>query len=334
MTAVESLALAYWLSAAWQLPLLAGVAWLLLRTLREASPRLEYAVWFLTAGLAASVPLSVALGLFSPTRMSAATLAEGASAPEFLSRSLLALMALPSLWRLVRTWRATVATIRLQRRAKPLFHRWGVAVRQLPAEFEAAGPLLTGIRRPIVLIPGFLTEPEHEALLQAALAHEMAHWRRGDLLTHFASEILLLPLAYHPLTGWLRRKLHAARELACDAEAKTDAVEYARCLLALARRAVEPAQPLAALGIGDATTLERRIRALASPATRMLSRGERYVAVALLALACGLLMTAARTQYLWLSSVPTPVVPGRVGARIPAPPAPPTAPARPASGNR
>lgn len=333
MTAVESLVLAYLLNAAWQLPLLAGCGWLLLRGLREPSPRLEYAVWFLTVWLAAIVPLSVGLGLFSPARMSTATSTEAAFVPEFLLRSLLGLLALPSLWRLVRTLHATVATIRLQRRAKPLFHRLGITVRQLPAEFEAAGPLLTGVFRPLVLIPGFLTEPEHEPLLQAALAHEVAHWRRRDLLTHFASEILLLPLAYHPLTDWLRQKLHAARELACDAEAKTDAVEYARCLLAIARRAVEPARPLAALGIGDARTLERRIHALASPPTRMLSRGERYAAVALLALACGGLMTAARTQYLWLSSVPAPRVFVR---RQPAPPpAPlPPAPAQRSNGQR
>lgn len=154
------------------------------------------------------------------------------------------------------------------------------------------------------------------------MAHELTHVRRHDLLTLHLTEVLLLPLAFHPLTDWLRRNLHAARELACDAEAQTDAIEYARCLLAIARHTIRPNRPLTALGIGSAEILERRILALAAPAKRTLSGREQYGLAILLLISCAILSGAARSSYLWLTSVPAPNSARRLTASPPPPPPP------------
>ena len=319
MTALESLLLAYLMNAAWQLPLLAGMALLLLRCLRQPSPRLEYAVWFLTTALAALLPLAVGLGLFGSSHFSPEGPSPGLAVPDVFLRLVLWLAVLASLTAGLRLLRAAAATLRLRRQTKPHFLRQGVEVRISPPELAAAGPVLIGIWHPVILVPDFLTKPVNAPLLDAALAHELAHVERRDMLTHSLAEILLLPLVLHPVTGWLRRHLHAARELACDAQATVDSIEYAKCLLAMARHTLEPARHLNVLGIGSAQILERRIHALAVPSTRILTRREKYLAAILLLVACGFLAVAARKSYLWFTSVPAPASSLRT---IPPPPPP------------
>ena len=170
MTVFESLLLAYVVNAAWQLPLLAGLALLLLRCLRRPSPRLEYVVWLLTVGLAALLPLSVGLGLFSPVSIAAAG-SVNASLPDALLRIVLIGTLLPSCWMAVRLLKAAYATFQLRRSTVPLFTKWNLEVRQSPADLNSAGPLLIGVLRPVVLVPEFLASPEHAHLLDAALAH-------------------------------------------------------------------------------------------------------------------------------------------------------------------
>ena len=170
MTVFESLLLAYVVNAAWQLPLLAGLALLLLRCLRRPSPRLEYVVWLLTVGLAALLPLSVGLGLFSPVSIAAAG-SVNASLPDALLRIVLIGTLLPSCWMAVRLLNAAYATFQLRRSTVPLFTKWNLEVRQSPADLNSAGPLLIGVLRPVVLVPEFLASPEHAHLLDAALAH-------------------------------------------------------------------------------------------------------------------------------------------------------------------
>jgi beta-lactamase regulating signal transducer with metallopeptidase domain len=326
MTGLESLLIGlYLLNAAWQLPLLAGFALLLLRCLRRPSPKLESAVWTLVAMLAALLPLAVVLGVFGPVHFSSGS-AGPVAQQGFLLQLLLLIPAFVTLRTLIRLLRAAIATVRLRRRTRAAFHRAGVEIRISPPEYEAAGPLLTGVLRPVIFIPAFLTKAEHAPLLDAAIAHELAHVARHDMFTYCVTEMFLLPLAFHPLTGWLRQKLYAARELACDARATVDSVAYARCLLAMARHTVQPARQLAALGIGNAQILEQRIHALASPSTRTLSLRERYLAAVLLLIACASLAVAARSTYLWFTSIPAPVY--RTLGSHPPPPPPPPLPSR------
>ncbi len=322
MTAIESLLLAYVANAAWQLPLLTSLALFVLRCLRRPSPRLEYGVWLLTVGLAAILPLSVGLGLFSPVSIAAPD-SVNASLPDALLRVVLVVALLPSCWMAARLSHAAFATFQLRRSTVPLFTKWNLEVRQSPPDLDSAGPLLIGVIRPVVLVPGFLTSPEHASLLDAALAHEQAHVERHDLSTHLLSEVLLIPLTFHPSASWLRRQLHSSRELACDAEAKIDPLEYARCLLAITRHTIQPDRSLHALGVGGSQLLERRIHALAAPSTRTLSGRERSFSALLLFLACILLIGSARQTYLWLSSIPAPVPAQRSVKAPPPPPLPP-----------
>jgi beta-lactamase regulating signal transducer with metallopeptidase domain len=112
-----------------------------------------------------------------------------------------------------------------------------------------------------VLIPASLTDSE---LLDAALAHEMAHVRRHDFTINALLEVIALPLYFHPGSIFLRRELAELREIACDDEAalRTSGQSYASALVHLASLAAR--RQHLAVGIAG-TSIERRIEALRSP---------------------------------------------------------------------
>ena len=112
-----------------------------------------------------------------------------------------------------------------------------------------------------VLIPSSLAGSD---LLDAALAHEMAHVRRHDFTTNALLEVIALPLYFHPAAMFLRRELAELREIACDAEAarQTSSRDYMSALVNLASLAARRQQ----LAVGMAgTSIERRLTALRAP---------------------------------------------------------------------
>ena len=78
------------------------------------------------------------------------------------------------------------------------------------------------------------------AKLAAVLAHERAHIRRHDWLTHLASHMNICIFWFHPLAWWIDRELARLAEEACDDVAVSgtkDKEEYAATLLDIARTA-------------------------------------------------------------------------------------------------
>lgn len=132
MSAVESLIFAYFLNAAWQFPLLAGSAALLLRLLRRPSPRTEHSLWILTSLLAALLPLAVGLGLLDPAPMTPLLKSQSPQLPPTGYRLLLAFVLFAALRKAVHFLRAAIATHRIRRSApRSAFARaWKSASRQ------------------------------------------------------------------------------------------------------------------------------------------------------------------------------------------------------------
>ncbi|AMV37910.1 M56 family metallopeptidase [Planctomyces sp. SH-PL62] len=116
-------------------------------------------------------------------------------------------------------------------------------------------PAAAGVARPTILLPArFLDEPEDR--LRAALAHEWAHIRHGDLWLIAASRLLLPVLYAHPLFWWLRGRIRDDQEALADASAagSEGRLSYAEALLSWSRTAAE--KPWGAAG-GSAALFER-----------------------------------------------------------------------------
>jgi beta-lactamase regulating signal transducer with metallopeptidase domain len=76
--------------------------------------------------------------------------------------------------------------------------------------------IATGLFRPMILIPvaWLITLPPD--MVEAVLAHELAHLRRWDLWVNALQRLIETFLFYHPAVWWLSRRLRLERELCCD----------------------------------------------------------------------------------------------------------------------
>lgn len=142
------------------------------------------------------------------------------------------------LLRLRRLMRTTAsASPELQSRVEGLARRLGVSAPDLRVLPTGAEAFLSGLRRPVLVLPDALAAAPDQPATAAVCAHELAHLRRGDHRALWLEELLLALLAINPLLGPVRRRRAAAREEACDALALAGADArtrraYARALLA------------------------------------------------------------------------------------------------------
>ena len=108
------------------------------------------------------------------------------------------------------------------------------------------GPAVSGIRHPEIYLPRRLTESLSEAQLEALLAHELIHVRRGDVWTAYVQFLMQAVWWFHPAVWWMNREIARHRERCCDEEVLAslsgDRVAYARCLVDVlaAQQSVHP----------------------------------------------------------------------------------------------
>jgi beta-lactamase regulating signal transducer with metallopeptidase domain len=132
-----------------------------------------------------------------------------------------------------------------------------------------AAPVVSGILRPIILLPIWLaTEMDPEQVL-VILTHEMAHIRRFDVLLNLLQRMLETVLFFHPAVWYVSRQLSFERESCCDdavVAAGYESLHYASTLVSMAElcakngRSVD-ASWIAALAAdgGNGSNFKRRI---------------------------------------------------------------------------
>jgi D-alanyl-D-alanine endopeptidase (penicillin-binding protein 7) len=258
----------------WQGAVVGAAAALLLAVLRSASARWRYAVCAAGLGLCLALPLVQCLDV-APTdveftgelpalaeQIPALVCAWALGAGLMLGR-----VALGLAWVRRARRRSTPAPAEWQSRLEALARRLGlrraVALRLLPG---LAGPITVGALKPCVLLPAALLSRLPVDLLEALLAHELAHVRRWDYLVNLLQSAVEALLFFHPVVWWLSARLRAERELVADEISATALGDSRR--LALALHALSELQPRAtpavavAAGGGD---LLRRIERLLAP---------------------------------------------------------------------
>jgi beta-lactamase regulating signal transducer with metallopeptidase domain len=95
------------------------------------------------------------------------------------------------------------------------------------------GPVTAGWWRPVVLVPAALATGMAPQLLEALLAHELAHVRRHDYLVNLLQSAIEILLFYHPAVWWLSHRIRVERELVADDLAASLLGEPRRLALAL-----------------------------------------------------------------------------------------------------
>ena len=151
---------------------------------------------------------------------------------------------------------------------------------------EVLTPLVTGLLRPIVLVPEGRFDALSERQQRMTLCHELAHVKRSDLWLGCIPALAERLFFFHPLAHIAAREYVFWREAACDAAVleALDAApqEYGRLLLDLG--VARPRTSLAAAGAPwSFSILKRRIVMLRDPSSRSIT--SRVVASAVVGLA-------------------------------------------------
>lgn len=214
------------LAAAWALDRLAA---------GRLRPHLRHGLWTLVA-------IRLLLGLVPPgviawpipapgtIAMDAAVISAAAAplpeipAPWWLAAWALGAVALATRW--------VIASIRVNRRHEAFTPSAGFAAGRLPAIAGCAGlrrlpavcidpaapaPYVTGLWRTRLVLPSDWDSWPDETL-DHAIAHELMHIVRRDLLAEVCWMLLACVYWFHPLAHVARRRAHESREMCCDAD--------------------------------------------------------------------------------------------------------------------
>jgi beta-lactamase regulating signal transducer with metallopeptidase domain/peroxiredoxin len=113
---------------------------------------------------------------------------------------------------------------------------------------DFASPFLTGLMKPVIVLPERMTDSGYGDELPAVFAHEIAHLQSHDLLWMVAARCFGIVFWFHPLAWKLRDAHSTACEEVCDAVAADYVGNAASYSSTLAQIALEIAGKVPAIG--------------------------------------------------------------------------------------
>ena len=175
-----------------------------------------------------------------------------------------------ALWRRLRAvLRASApAPVELCEAADQIARRMGLKSRpQVRIVAANVSPMLCGLARgATILIPAALLSRLGAEAQKTVLAHELAHYRRGDQWVRLVELVVTGLYWWHPVVWWARRQIEIAEEQCCDAHvielSAGKSRVYAEALLDivdLISEAARPVRPAMSTGIGQRPLLQRRL---------------------------------------------------------------------------
>jgi beta-lactamase regulating signal transducer with metallopeptidase domain len=140
---------------------------------------------------------------------------------------------------------------------------------RMVASLISRGPFVTGLFRPVVVMPAWFEDDYTPMEARAALAHELMHVRRGDLWALQVSELFVAAMWFNPLAYIARNAFRTDQEAACDADVlarcQTSPHAYGSTLIKAARLHLpEPAIATGRLPLTHA--LKERLTRMTYPA--------------------------------------------------------------------
>lgn len=157
----------------------------------------------------------------------------------------------------------------LRLRTERLCRAMGLRLPRLCVCRQVREAIATGLIRPLILVPAAWLAELSPDMLEAVLAHELAHLRRLDLWVNLFQRLMETLLFYHPAVWWSSRRLRMERELCCDELAVTvtqDRVRYAQTLEWVGWRLALQTHSAVALSMGgNRMTLLLRVKHVLNP---------------------------------------------------------------------
>ena len=292
----------------WQSTIFLVVIWLLTLALRRNAAQTRYRLWMMASAkflipfsllIAAGQSLHLVFGstvsqhtfssavesigqpLFATTPFAAnaaATVSYSPAAPAPTHHPISVLWLLAVIWAagaiflLARWTRSWWRIHKALRSSSPLALPFPVPARAVPGRIE---PGVFGVFRPVLLLPGGLTDHLSPSQLEAILAHESCHVRRRDNLSaalHMVVEVLFW---FHPGVWWIEARLLEERERACDETVLAsggEPVSYAEGILNVCKFYVKA--PISCMsGVAGSDLKKRIVRIMSQHRGRPLGAG-------------------------------------------------------------
>lgn len=134
-------------------------------------------------------------------------------------------------------------------------------------------PAVTGIIRPVLLLPLTIVTGLGTDELAVVIAHELAHVRRYDLLVSLLQRIVEAALFFNPAIWWLSKQIDHEREACCDAIAADITGSRLTVAETLAKAGALSREPLRPASFPAST--EARPGALPNAALGLMGKGEK-----------------------------------------------------------
>jgi bla regulator protein blaR1 len=275
--------------------IVAIVAAVILRALRDARARSRYVICWVALVAVLALPLAAILQV--PVAPAAAFAVEVAAPHPLIAVLIGVLAAIVGaawvLWTCIRGWQfaAALAALRRARRECRAFpdgletrlHHWShlkkrgrSAPLMLSADVRAAA-VLSGRHAIIAVAPALIDHLSADELDRLVI-HEWAHVQRRDDMAHVLQIVCRILVGWHPAVWWLNQRLHEEREAACDEMAVTltrSAKAYAASLVKVAALPLPALRPLPAVGALSSPGVTARVRRIVARrrfASRRMSR--------------------------------------------------------------
>jgi beta-lactamase regulating signal transducer with metallopeptidase domain len=348
----------------WQGVLVGVLAWMLLSLLHAARPQARYLVACTALFACVLLPVLTFANLYLADGAATSLATAGASLAPATEASVLSRLSSPGnplLQWVVTLWAAGVSALALRmacglwwvrrlRTSPPCgdAQRWEVCVDRLAYRFgirrhvavrlieSGDSPLSVGWWKPMVLLPAAIAARMPEPLLEALIAHELAHIRRHDYLVNLLQGVVEALLFYHPVVWWLSHRIRIERELVADDLAAKQLGDPRRLAVALSEldRIHVPRSPIPHTALAQAAhggQLMSRIRQLLRPEHRLVGGTLLLPAIGIVTLGVAfqahaqLGPDAPATRIAHADAPPSPPPPPPLAP--PSPPAPPAPPA-------
>lgn len=166
-----------------------------------------------------------------------------------------------------------------------LARRLGLRTARVFASTRIQAAAVVGFWRPTILIPASWLTSLPVDVLEAVIAHELAHIRRLDVWVNLLQRLLETLLFYHPAVWWLSNRVRLEREMCCDDAAIAvigKRARYATALEQVATLQVHGTPSLAtAFNGGKDMNLLRRIHHILGTSPAIPGRGSPWSVVIL-----------------------------------------------------
>lgn len=249
------------LSSLWQLSVVALILFLILHLFARSKPRITYVISYLALVLCVLLPIASVLQslqapvieIQGPMETSVTWTAMEGRSSDFNLQSFFAL----HLHEIVFAWFAIVCLLSLrlimgfawlqwitqsqhphQAQLQVLLDRlverfdlkFGVSVRVVA---DLTGPITMGVIKPMILVPAAMISRIDIHLVEALIAHELAHIKRFDYAFNLIQNLIEIILFYHPAVWWISKQIRRERENIADDIAANVLGEPRRLALAL-----------------------------------------------------------------------------------------------------